>query len=604
MSVFSAQNRKTIKGQAQLGGIYIAALVSFMILTSLVGGSFIHTLNARQAETANRGVDVIGPLAELSIEIQLDIVQVQQWLTDISATRGRDGLNDGFDQAKLYAGKFTKDIDRAMALARRLDNANLVSILGNAQKSFAPYYAAGQTMAHAYVNKGPDGGNALMANFDAAAEKLNAHAAEIKSETHKLYETMKIDVHAVESQSANAIIAVILAVIVVAVASLVFSLYQMRANIKAADVIALAAQSLQKASNGQLNTRVVGIDRKDEIGDLVLGTNRLLDLMEAFLKDAGASMEYAGRRQYFRKIMARGLRGRFVEYAGRINGVIDAMADRRKAAIAFGDEKVAPAIEFLVNEADSLSEHAKRMAFVASSTIDQARVVAETSENATANVETVAAAAEELSASISEINRQTDDATRIAGEAAREIESVNATVTELNEASQKIGSVVELILEVAEKTNLLALNATIEAARAGEAGKGFAVVAGEVKNLSNQTSKATEEITAQINGMRAITANTVERIQSIGETIGHMNENVHTVTGAVREQKAATNEISRSVHDAATGTRDVSTRVGQVAADAEETNKGAEHLLDASMLLKSEADTLKKSLQDFLGTMV
>ena len=185
-----------------------------------------------------------------------------------------------------------------------------------------------------------------------------------------------------------------------------------------------------------------------------------------------------------------------------------------------------------------------------------------------------------------------------------EVERTDGTVTALNEAAEKIGEVVELIRDVANQTNLLALNATIEAARAGEAGKGFAVVANEVKNLANQTSRATEDITTQVDAMQSITQDTVATIKRIGETISLMNENVQSITAAVGEQAAATNEISHSAHEAAAGTQDVAARIGQVSDDARRTSDGAVNLLEASKALKGEAGKLQSSLGEFMGHMV
>jgi len=379
---------------------------------------------------------------------------------------------------------------------------------------------------------------------------------------------------------------------------------QTRAVVRAAEVLGLAAAALGRASEGDLNNRVTGISRDDEVGRLVRNLNRLMDIVEAFAKDAGAAMEHAGRGEYYRRIMLEGLRGEFAEYARRINAVIGTMAERRSAAKGFADERVAPAVEFLTEAADDLSGQAEQLRTIAAATIEQSVTVASTANQATASVQTVAAAAEELSASIGEINRQTGETLRVASSAVAEVERTDGTVIALNDAAQKIGEVVELIRVVANQTNLLALNATIEAARAGDAGKGFAVVANEVKNLANQTARATEDITAQVEAMQSITHDTVETIRRIGDTISLINENVQGVTAAVGEQAAATSEISRSTHEAAAGTQDVAARIGEVADDARRTNDGAVTLLEASKALKGEAATLQTSLREFVGRMV
>ena len=157
-------------------------------------------------------------------------------------------------------------------------------------------------------------------------------------------------------------------------------------------------------------------------------------------------------------------------------------------------------------------------------------------EQASANVQTVAAATEELSSSVSEIGRQVTQSTEIAGQAVAEANRTNVTVQGLSAAAQKIGDVVKLISDIASQTNLLALNATIEAARAGEAGRGFAVVANEVKSLASQTAKATDEISAQVSAMQGATAEAVQAIESIGRTIGAINEIASAISVAVEQQ--------------------------------------------------------------------
>jgi len=158
------------------------------------------------------------------------------------------------------------------------------------------------------------------------------------------------------------------------------------------------------------------------------------------------------------------------------------------------------------------------------------------SEQASANVQSVASATEELSSSVGEISRQVATSAAVAAKAMNESERTNTLVNSLAEAAQNINAVTSMIHEIASQTNLLALNATIEAARAGDAGKGFAVVASEVKSLANQTAKATEEINAHIAAMQSVTRDTVAAIQSIGSTIGQINEIATTIASAVEEQ--------------------------------------------------------------------
>jgi methyl-accepting chemotaxis protein len=219
---------------------------------------------------------------------------------------------------------------------------------------------------------------------------------------------------------------------------------------------------------------------------------------------------------------------------------------------------------------------------------------------ASANVETAAVAAEELSQSISEISRQltqTSDIVRLATDEAR---STDSEIAGLAVGAQKIGDVVKLIRDIAGQTNLLALNATIEAARAGEAGKGFAVVASEVKSLANQTAKATEEITGQIQAIQQATEGSVESIRAITGVIGQINEISSSISAAVEEQGAATQEIARNVQQAAAGTQEVASNVQGVNASADETGHAAGQVLSAAEQLAQQSDTLRGDVSRFL----
>ncbi|MFM2045704.1 MAG: hypothetical protein RLY86_4280 [Pseudomonadota bacterium] len=180
------------------------------------------------------------------------------------------------------------------------------------------------------------------------------------------------------------------------------------------------------------------------------------------------------------------------------------------------------------------------------------------------SVQTVAAATEELSAAIGEISQQTAEASRTTIQAAQEAMRTGGIVTGLVNAVDRIGEVVELIRAIASQTNLLALNATIEAARAGEAGKGFAVVAGEVKNLSTQTTRATEDISAQIQAVQLATGDAATAIRAIADVIARVNEISGTIAAAAEQQNSATREISGNMQEVATAIGGVSRDLAEV----------------------------------------
>jgi methyl-accepting chemotaxis protein len=264
------------------------------------------------------------------------------------------------------------------------------------------------------------------------------------------------------------------------------------------------------------------------------------------------------------------------------------------------ERDVSSMVGVISSAATELQATAQSMATTAEETTQQASAVATAAEQASENVQTVAAATEELTASIQEISRQVSQSTHIAGSAVEEAQRTNIMVQGLAEAAGKIGQVVKLINDIASQTNLLALNATIEAARAGDAGKGFAVVAGEVKNLANQTAKATDEISAQIAAVQAATKDAVGAIQGIGNTISKISEIASAIAAAVEEQGAATQEIARNVQQAAMGTGAVTSNIGSVTHAAGETGHAAHEVLSAAGELSRQSERLSSQVDHFL----
>jgi methyl-accepting chemotaxis protein len=229
----------------------------------------------------------------------------------------------------------------------------------------------------------------------------------------------------------------------------------------------------------------------------------------------------------------------------------------------------------LASAAEQLTATSSRMSVTAAESASQAGVVATAADQVSSGVQTVAAGTEEMDASIREIAQNASGASAVAAEAVTTARATTATVTELGRSSAEISEVVRVITAIAEQTDLLALNATIEAARAGEAGKGFSVVATEVKELAQETAKATESIARRVEAIQAGTGAAIAAIDGISEIIGRISDAQTTIAAAVEEQTATTNEMARNVSEVATGAGEIARNIGSVASAAEEATSGA-----------------------------
>ncbi len=248
-------------------------------------------------------------------------------------------------------------------------------------------------------------------------------------------------------------------------------------------------------------------------------------------------------------------------------GALDRAQDTLRATV----RSLAVNAEALSTASQGISAVSGSIEACASETSQQSELVGAAAEQVSASVQTVATGAEEMTASIREIAHNANEAARVGADAVTVAQSTNDTVSRLGESSRAIGDVVKAITSIAEQTNLLALNATIEAARAGEAGKGFAVVANEVKDLAQETAKATEDIGRRVEAIQADTAGAVEAIGQITGVVQRMTDFQTTIASAVEEQTATTNEMSRNVAEAAGGTVQIAGNISSVSSAAQTT---------------------------------
>jgi methyl-accepting chemotaxis protein len=338
--------------------------------------------------------------------------------------------------------------------------------------------------------------------------------------------------------------------------------------------LAALAARMERLANADTASPVPYEDRRDEIGVIArsVTTFRNREIDRLALADTQAQAEERRNR-----------------HQSRVDGLIQDFRSRVRGLLA----QVASNMSHMEDAAGELARSA-------GDANAQANSMSESSHNASTNVRVVADSAEQLAQSIREISQNVTRTTSVASQADQEAAASAERMSALSSAAEKIGTVVDLIRNIADQTNLLALNATIEAARAGEAGKGFAVVAAEVKTLATETAKATEEIATQIGQIQSSTHDATRAIEGITRIMSEVSNLATSIAAAIEQQTVATAEISRNVQEAARDTTSVVSNVGSVVSSIGRTTEVAGNVDAAAGKVRAAAASLNQSVDSFL----
>ena len=518
-------------------------------MSALVGAQTIALIQASHTTKteANKYQSIYSPSLHYAYELKIAIIQVQQWLTDISATRGQDGLNDGFDMAAKNASKVRELISQLTTINPE-NAAQYQAIL----PAFDDYYSSGKTMAEAYVSQGPSAGNNYMGEFDKAAEALGQLVDPFLAQTDVQAEKSISDI--TESSEIASFTSVFFALLLLAVLIALAVIFQ-RNLLKPMRQMINMTQDIA-SGEGDLTKRLV-VNKKDEFGELAHWFNLFIEKLQSLMQNT-----------------------------------YDAVSPLNDTSIHLA--------QVTKTTSEGMKQQQSQTTQAATAITEMAATVQEVAKSAAAAAETVRQTDDTARETLSIV----DDNTQAIELLSKEVSSAAEVINSLEKETVNIGSVLDVIKEIAGQTNLLALNAAIEAARAGEQGRGFAVVADEVRALASRTAESTQEIETMIehlqvraNGaVKAMSASqhqatesversfkTSEALSSIATLVGELTNMNLQIASASEEQSSVAEEINRNII---------------------EINKVADHTANHAASLESSSDHLSQlssQLKDMLA---
>jgi len=535
--------------------------------------------------------DVLPHLLEM-LELKSDVIQVQQWLTDISATRAAEGFDDGFGEAKKYYYNGNKILDKLISESEQLGNSQDVIRAKEFKKNFNSYYKIGVKMANGYISGGPEVGNVLMGELDPFAEKLGD---ELNNWIEKYYKQNKDESNEIDSEIEFLISYILIeSILVVLFIATVFYMISNKINNLLESFKDGLTSFFDFVNKKSSNVELLEISGTNEIVDMakvvnenIIETKKIIDEDNILLEEAKEVISRVKHGWYSHKIKSNTSNKSLNEFKNDVNNMIDSTKahfvqmnnilelyinndytkDLSVTGIENGGvfEKLITGINELKNTITNTLLDNKQNGLTLQESSDDLLNNVETLNNsstsAAASLEETAAALEEVTSTIVNNTQNVIQMASYAQEvtkSAKEGESLaNQTTVAMDEINKEVSSIneaISVIDQIAFQTNILSLNAAVEAATAGEAGKGFAVVAQEVRNLASRSAEAANEIkllvenaTLKANNGKSISDKMIIGYKGLNDNITKTIDLINNVEVASKEQQGGIEQINNAV---------------------------------------------------------